>query len=96
MDILKIDKAFVAAIGRGAGASIVAAVTPLVEALHLHTVAEGIETPEQATVVAGFGCHRGQGWLYGRPAPLADLAPVPRPPGAALDPVGAVAAADQA
>jgi EAL domain-containing protein (putative c-di-GMP-specific phosphodiesterase class I) len=73
VDILKIDKSFVGATGSGTGGSIIAAVTALAEALHLHTVAEGIETPEQAAVVAGFGCHRGQGWLYGRPTSMADL-----------------------
>ncbi|HEX2807350.1 MAG TPA: bifunctional diguanylate cyclase/phosphodiesterase, partial [Kineosporiaceae bacterium] len=74
VDILKIDKSFVGGIDSGAGGSIIAAVTALAEALHLGTVAEGIETAEQAAVVAGFGCRRGQGWLYGRPAPLSDLA----------------------
>jgi diguanylate cyclase (GGDEF)-like protein len=85
VDILKIDKSFVGATCSGAGQSIIAAVTALADALHLDTVAEGIETPEQAAVVSGFGCHRGQGWLYGRPAPMSDLVlpPVPRPRAAA-------------
>jgi diguanylate cyclase (GGDEF)-like protein len=85
VDILKIDKSFVGATDSGAGQSIIAAVTALAEALHLDTVAEGIETSEHAAVVSGFGCRRGQGWLYGRPAPMADLdlPPVPRPRGTA-------------
>jgi diguanylate cyclase (GGDEF)-like protein len=36
-------------------------------ALELHTIAEGIETPEQLHVLREIGCHRGQGYLLGRP-----------------------------
>jgi EAL domain-containing protein (putative c-di-GMP-specific phosphodiesterase class I) len=30
-------------------------------------VAEGIETPEQAALMAELGCNKGQGYLYSRP-----------------------------
>ena len=36
----------------------------------LDTVAEGIETPEQAAILANQGWKHGQGWLYGKPAPV--------------------------
>ncbi|MFG1921674.1 putative bifunctional diguanylate cyclase/phosphodiesterase [Cryptosporangium sp. NPDC048952] len=67
-DILKIDQSFVAAIPPDAtSAPLIAAITALAMALGLRTVAEGIEEPHQATVLAQHGCDEGQGWLYGRP-----------------------------
>ncbi len=46
----------------------------LAAGLGLLTIAEGIQTDEQAAVLTGQGWHMGQGWLYGKaaPAPLAD------------------------
>ena len=41
--------------------------------LGLDVVAEGVETPEQDAQLRAIGCSFGQGWLYGRPAPLADV-----------------------
>ena len=38
--------------------------------LGLNVVAEGIETPEQQRVLMELGCTQGQGYLFGRPAPL--------------------------
>jgi diguanylate cyclase (GGDEF)-like protein len=67
-DILKIDRSFVAAIPPDAtSAPLVAAITALAMALGLRTVAEGIEEPHQAKLLARHGCDEGQGWLYGRP-----------------------------
>jgi EAL domain-containing protein (putative c-di-GMP-specific phosphodiesterase class I) len=43
-------------------------------------VAEGVETAGQAAALARPGCGFGQGHLYGRPAPMAAVAP----PAAAL------------
>src|SRR5437764_14764012 len=42
----------------------------LARALHLETVAEGVESPGQARVLTGLGCHGAQGFLYARPVPL--------------------------
>jgi EAL domain-containing protein (putative c-di-GMP-specific phosphodiesterase class I) len=39
----------------------------MAQALKLGTVAEGIETPEQAALMAELGCNKGQGYLYSRP-----------------------------
>ena len=35
--------------------------------LGMNTVAEGIETEQQAAVVYAQGCNKGQGYLYSRP-----------------------------
>lgn len=42
----------------------------LARGLGLATIAEGVETPQQARILAEQGWDLGQGWLYGRPAPL--------------------------
>jgi EAL domain-containing protein (putative c-di-GMP-specific phosphodiesterase class I) len=42
----------------------------LAEGLHLTSVAEGIETREQAQLLASQGWTHGQGYLFGRPGPL--------------------------
>jgi len=41
--------------------------------LHLGTVAEGIETAEQARQMAAMGCEKGQGYWFGRPMETAEL-----------------------
>ena len=41
----------------------------LANGLGLSTVAEGVETAEQATMLAGQGWQFGQGWFFGKPAP---------------------------
>jgi diguanylate cyclase len=40
----------------------------------LDVVAEGIETEGQLDALHQLGCVRGQGYLFGRPAPIATLA----------------------
>ncbi|MBK9740829.1 MAG: EAL domain-containing protein [Actinobacteria bacterium] len=45
----------------------------LAQGLGLSTVAEGVETLEQAQVLAAQGWQMGQGWLFGKAAPLAAL-----------------------
>lgn len=45
----------------------VGAVLQLIEAAGLMSVAEGIETPDQARLLTDMGCIYGQGYLFGRP-----------------------------
>jgi diguanylate cyclase (GGDEF)-like protein len=68
VDILKIDQKFIAgsAIDR-AGAAVVSAVTNLAHDLGLTVIAEGVETPEQRTVICRLGCDLAQGYHYARP-----------------------------
>ncbi|MEV6347477.1 bifunctional diguanylate cyclase/phosphodiesterase [Actinoplanes sp. NPDC051851] len=74
VDILKIDRSFVAELdGSPEGAAVTTAIIHLANALHLRTIAEGIETPEQADELRGLGCVTGQGYLYAKPLPPGDL-----------------------
>ncbi len=68
-DELKIDRSFVAQMTKTRESrKIVAAIVGLGHSLGLRTVAEGIETQDQADMLVWLGCDSGQGWLYGRPA----------------------------
>jgi EAL domain-containing protein (putative c-di-GMP-specific phosphodiesterase class I) len=42
--------------------------------LQMGTVAEGIETAEQAVVVRELGCEKGQGYFFSKPLLAASLA----------------------
>ena len=69
-DELKVDRSFVSSMTiERESRKIVAAVVGLGQSLGLSTVAEGIETEEQADMLLRLGCDMGQGWHYGRPAP---------------------------
>src|ERR1700733_8451004 len=73
-DELKVDRSFVSSMTtERESRKIVAAVVGLGQSLGLKTVAEGVETPEQADLLARLGCEIGQGWHYGRPAPAEQL-----------------------
>jgi diguanylate cyclase (GGDEF)-like protein len=69
IDILKVDKGFVDGLGRSdrTGSSILRAVIQLSDALGAMSVAEGVETAEQAEVLAECGCFGAQGYWYARP-----------------------------
>jgi diguanylate cyclase (GGDEF)-like protein/PAS domain S-box-containing protein len=70
VDILKIDRAFVTDVARTPeDAAVAHAVVSLARVLGLATVAEGIETPEQAQALEAIGCRVGQGYLFSRPIP---------------------------
>ena len=65
VDIVKIDRSFVADLGNGGrGDAIIAGIVGLAFGLGLEIVAEGIETVEQAQALIAMGCTRGQGYLY--------------------------------
>jgi diguanylate cyclase (GGDEF)-like protein/PAS domain S-box-containing protein len=73
VDVVKIDRSFVAGVDAAAGhdRAIVAAVIALADALGMDVVAEGVETPDQAAALVDMGCRFGQGYWYGRPSPAA-------------------------
>ncbi len=69
-DELKVDRSFVSSMTtERESRKIVAAVVGLGQSLGLNTIAEGVETEEQADTLLRLGCDMGQGWHYGRPAP---------------------------
>jgi PAS domain S-box-containing protein len=73
-DRLKVDRGFVSTMTEDRERrKIVAAVVGLGQSLGLLTVAEGIETQEQASMLLWLGCELGQGWLYGKPVPEAEI-----------------------
>jgi len=69
---LKIDRAFVAPVADDeTGAAIVGTIVQLARLMGLSIVAEGIETEAQFEALRGFGIDAFQGFLFGRPEPLA-------------------------
>lgn len=73
---LKIDRSFVQDISsRTKDAAIIRALVSMSGDLGLATVAEGIETAEQAAIISSLGCTVGQGYLYARPMPALQLFP---------------------
>jgi diguanylate cyclase (GGDEF)-like protein/PAS domain S-box-containing protein len=65
---LKIDQSFVRDIGSDADdRAIVKAIIQMARALHLSTVAEGVENDEQARFLRAHGCDVVQGYRYCRP-----------------------------
>ena len=74
LDQLKIDQGFVRDILVDANdATIAKTVVALAESLGLTVIAEGVETEAQRERLAELGCHAYQGYLFGRPMPIAAL-----------------------
>jgi EAL domain-containing protein (putative c-di-GMP-specific phosphodiesterase class I) len=67
---IKIDRSVVQELP---GASLAHQAVALAEERGLRVVAEGIETPDQLEQVRALGCHRAQGYLWGRPKPREQL-----------------------
>ena len=85
-DKLKIDRGFVAPLGRDADShALMQAIVALGRALDLTLLAEGVETEEQRVLLRLAGCEEMQGYLFARPASrealdrmLAEAAPAVR------------------
>jgi EAL domain-containing protein (putative c-di-GMP-specific phosphodiesterase class I) len=68
---IKIDRSFLLEAEKSDNsAAILRAVVDLTKGLGVTSVAEGVETYSQAGMLRRLGCTYGQGYLYGRPAPL--------------------------
>ena len=74
VDVLKIAKPFIDSILEKDEESLAGAIVRLGGTLALHTVAEGVETPEQLEQLTALGCEMGQGFHFARPLSAARLA----------------------
>ena len=73
-DKLKIDRSYVNSIAEGdERAKLVDAIIKLGSSLGLVTTAEGIETETSLDWLASQGCDYGQGYLFGKPMPKAEI-----------------------
>ena len=71
---IKIDRSFVSGIPATRDkCELVKAMLSISAALRLESVAEGVETPEQAAYLMAHGCELAQGYLFGKPMPLAEF-----------------------
>jgi len=73
LDRIKVDRAFIRDLGEPNGTVIAETIISLGKKLGLATIAEGIETLEQADAVKAMGCEEVQGFLYAKPMPTAML-----------------------
>ncbi|MGW0892931.1 sensor domain-containing protein [Saccharopolyspora sp. NPDC002578] len=75
LDTLKIDRSFVSDLGESEDVqAIVTSIVAMAHAVGLSVVGEGVETAEQLEILQRIGCDLGQGFLFGKPAPLNDFA----------------------
>jgi diguanylate cyclase (GGDEF)-like protein/PAS domain S-box-containing protein len=74
IDVLKLDRSFVLQDdGRISAFDFVKAFVDMAHALQMSVVAEGVETTEVLDFLRAASCDEAQGYLLGRPLPLADL-----------------------
>ena len=71
LDVLKIDRSFVRELDSKSDAQvIVAAIISMARSFGLTTVAEGVESPEQAQALRRMHCDDYQGFLFSQPLPV--------------------------
>jgi diguanylate cyclase (GGDEF)-like protein len=69
-DVFKIDQSFVHALGKDQHApALIETIIAMAGSLNYETVAEGVETQEQAAFLKRRGATLGQGYLFGKPMP---------------------------
>ena len=74
IDVLKIDRVFVSGLPHDKrDISLVEVLLSIARAFSFATLAEGIETEEQAAALRRVGCELGQGYFYARPMPADDF-----------------------
>ncbi len=66
-DVLKVDKSFVDRLGTSDDTGLVQTVVDIARRMGAVTVAEGIESAQQATELRNLNCDLGQGYYYARP-----------------------------
>jgi diguanylate cyclase (GGDEF)-like protein/PAS domain S-box-containing protein len=70
---VKIDRGLIDPLPSPDAVAVVRAICQLAEALHLHVVAEGVETLAQADTARDAGCGELQGYLYSKPLQSQDV-----------------------
>ncbi len=86
IDVLKIDRSFIASMSDGPDeTALLRSILHLSETLHLETVAEGIEEPEQLADLQALGADLGQGFLFARPLQSIEISALLAVPGGRLD-----------
>ena len=74
LSCVKIDRSFVSDVGKNKNAEkLIAMIISVAHSLNLEVVCEGVETQSQADHLIALGCDYLQGYLYGRPAPQAEV-----------------------
>lgn len=74
VDILKIDRSFVSSLLEDErSGTLTRVLLSLAHELDLDTVAEGVETDEQAAALRFLGCGSGQGWLFAKAMGVAEF-----------------------
>ncbi len=77
VNFLKIDKSFIIDIDNDdkSNENIVRTIISLAKNLNLKTIAEGIETEEQRTLLKNLHCDYGQGYLFCKPVSIKEMIP---------------------
>ena len=73
VDVVKIDRSFVAAMGGNAGGSVAEAVLQIARTFNLAPVAEGVEDALQASRLRELECAHAQGYHFARPMPAGQV-----------------------
>ena len=74
VDVLKLDLSFLSGEGSGGqGGIILNSVIQMAKWLETQTIAEGVETVEQADFLKSVGCNYVQGYLYSKPIPEEEM-----------------------
>ncbi|WP_204140378.1 EAL domain-containing protein [Halomicronema sp. CCY15110] len=73
-DTLKVDQSFVQRLrGEPHDTGLVRAIIAMAHSLNIQIIAEGIETAEEAALLAQLGSHYGQGYYFARPSSAAAM-----------------------
>ena len=73
VDALKIDRSFISRLAEGnEGEILLHTLVQLGKALSIETIAEGIEQPQELSLIKAEECDNGQGFLFARPLSAQD------------------------